>query len=94
MLDATLLPDVKTLLDNNSFNERSTYLMKIAAASFVDYLITESLFRNSFVKDYPTLNSSDLLKIPNLEQDWKMYVTTQSSDLKIPPLLYQQTIIF
>ncbi len=82
LLDATLLPDVKTLLDNNSFNERSSYLMKIAAASFVDYLITESPIGNSFVKDYPTLNSSELLKIPNLEQDWKMYVTTQSSDLK------------
>jgi len=82
LLDAGLLPAASILTDNATFNNRSAYLMKIAAASFTDFLISNYSVKTNFLQEYKTMSASDLNKNTDLDADWKTYIVAQSTEYK------------
>jgi hypothetical protein len=84
LLTADALPSLAILLNNTSFEGESDYLMHIAAASFVDFLITK-FGKDQFLANYLNWTAGSAA-INNLDKEWYAYIKTKSQMAKVPPI--------
>ncbi len=82
LLEADAMPSLSTLLNNDAFLGESDYLMHIAAASFVQYLVKNN--EPQLIQDWYTGkgNTDQLL---NMQQAWYRFAENQAQSIVATP---------